>query len=70
VVSRGREEHKLRVLKKTFGSKREELRADWRKFYKKNFVVYIPNLFSGDQVKVNEMGGTFDTNVVGRGEGE
>lgn len=56
-----REGHKLKVLKKTFGSKREELRAEWRKFYK-NLVVYIPNLFSGVQVKVNEMGGTFDTN--------
>jgi hypothetical protein len=57
-----REGHKLKVLKKTFECEREQLRAEWRKFYK-NFVVYIPNLFSGVQVKVNEMGTTINIRV-------
>jgi hypothetical protein len=48
-----------RVLRKIFGPKREVVTWVWRKLHEEelNDPYPLPNIFSGDQIKSNEMGG-------------
>jgi hypothetical protein len=59
-----REERRLRlfenrVLRRIFGPKRVEVTREWRKLYNEelNDLYFSPNIFSGDKMEKNEMGG-------------
>jgi hypothetical protein len=49
-----------RVLRRIFGSKRDEVRGEWRKLHnvKLNELACLTHYSSGDQIEKNEMGGT------------
>ena len=58
-----REEHKLRVfenrvLRRIFGHKRDEVTGEYRKLreLELNDLNSSPSIFSGDQIKTNEIG--------------
>jgi hypothetical protein len=52
-----------RVLRRTFGPKRDEVTGDWRKLHNEELhnVCSSPNIIN-DKVKVDEMGRTGSTN--------
>jgi hypothetical protein len=57
-----REEHRLRVsenrvLRRIFGSKREEVTREWRKHYNEELLT---KYYTGDQIEKNEMDGEFN----------
>jgi hypothetical protein len=63
-----REKHRLRVfenrvLRRIFGSKRDEVREEWKKLRNEelNDLYSSSNMFLGDQMEKNEMGGTCGT---------
>ena len=43
-----------RVLRKIFGSRRDEVTGEWRKLYNEELLTQY---FSGDKIEKNEMGG-------------
>jgi len=47
------------VLRIIFGPRRDELIREWRKLHSEelNDLYSSPNIFSGDKIKKNEMGG-------------
>ena len=52
-----------RVLRRIFGSKREEVTEEWRKLYKEELLT---KYYAGDQIEKNEIGGACD--AYGGGE--
>ena len=52
-----------RVLRRIFGPKRDEVTEEWRKLHNEvlNDLCSSPNIFSGDQIEKNEMGGACST---------
>jgi hypothetical protein len=67
-----REEYRLRlfedrVLRRIFGSNRDEVTGEWRKLHMRSFIFCIhPQILLGRSYKANEVGGTCGTH--GRGE--
>jgi hypothetical protein len=68
-----REEHRLRVfenrvLRRIFWPKRDEVTGEWRRLHNEelNDLYSSQNIYSGDQIKKNEVGGACST--WGRGE--
>jgi hypothetical protein len=64
-----REEHRLRefenrVLRRTFGPKRDEVKGGWRKLHNKELhnSYCSPSIFKKDQVKEDDMGRACSTN--------
>jgi hypothetical protein len=60
-----REEHRLRVfadrvLRKTCGSKRDEVQESGEDYITRNFMI-LTKYYSGDQIKISEMGGSCST---------
>jgi len=58
-----REERKLRVfenmvLRRIFGSRREEIKEEWRRLHNEeiNDLYSSPNIVQGDKIEKNEMG--------------
>jgi hypothetical protein len=49
-----------RVLRRMFGSKRDEVTREWRKLHNEelNDLARLTQYSSGDQIEKNEMGGT------------
>ena len=58
-----------RVLRKIYGSKKDEVTGEWRRLhYKELYALYSsPNIILGDQVKKTEMGRTRGTYGEKRG---
>ena len=51
-----------RVLRKIFEPKRDEVRREWKRLYNKELNdLYSSQIYSGDQIEKNEMGGTCST---------
>jgi hypothetical protein len=50
----------LRVLKKTFGPKRKELREEWRKLHNEKLLYFLPltKYGSDERIKADKMGGS------------
>jgi hypothetical protein len=48
-----------RILRRIFGPKRDEVKGEWRKLHNKvlNHLYSPPNIFSGDKIEKNEIGG-------------
>ena len=55
-----------RVLRKTFGPKRDEVTGKWRSLLKETLVICVPHQL-GDQMKKKEMGGACSTYGERRG---
>jgi hypothetical protein len=57
-----REEHRLRVyenrvLRRIFGTKREEIAGGWRRLHNVElYNLYVSQCYSGDQIKEGEIG--------------
>jgi hypothetical protein len=67
-----REGHRLRVfenrvLRRIFGHKRDEVMGEWRKLHKGELHSYAPiaRYHYADQIKENEVGGTWGTHGTG-----
>jgi hypothetical protein len=58
-----REECRLRVFRRIFGPKRNEVLGEWRKPHNEEFndLYSSPNNFSDDEIETNEMGGAYST---------
>jgi hypothetical protein len=57
-----REERRLgvsvnRVLRRIFGSKRDEVTGEWRKLHNEKLNICSHPISSGDKIEKNEMGG-------------
>jgi hypothetical protein len=66
LAAHSEEEHRLRVLenrtlRKVFGPKREELKGQWIKLHREEVMLCTVHMFLGDQIKKNEMGGSYGT---------
>jgi hypothetical protein len=59
-----REEHRLRVLRRIFGPKRDEVTRGWRKLHNEKLhnLYSSPSIIRNDQVKENKMGRACSTN--------
>ena len=58
MVAHMREEHRLRVLRRIFGPRRDEVTREWRKLHNEelNDLYSVPNSL-GYKIEENEMGG-------------
>jgi hypothetical protein len=53
-----REGRRLRVLRRIFGTKRDEVTGEWRKLHNDELhYLYSTQYFVGDKIEQNEMGG-------------
>jgi hypothetical protein len=51
-----------RVLRKMFEPKRDEVTGEWRRLHNKELNnLYCSQIYSGDQIEKNEMGGACST---------
>jgi hypothetical protein len=76
-----REERRLRVLRRVFGPKRDEVRGDWRKLHNEELsdLYYLPNIvrvvksrrmrWAGHVARMGEGGGVYRI-LVGKSEGK